>query len=80
MTIEGKIDVKDPKIYFISKGECLVEKNIQGNRNIWPESPSKKSSATIVIGLVGQGMIVGEEVLVTENEYSYNVKVNFLNE
>lgn len=77
MTTEGKIEGKDPKIFFISKGECLVEKNIQGDRNTHPESPTKKSSSTIVIGLVGQGMIVGEEVLITENEYSYNVKVGF---
>jgi len=52
----------------------LIENNNNNER-----SRAISYNSVVQITVVGKGTIVGEEILLTGDEYNYNVKVNTLN-
>lgn len=78
LTVEGKTNGEEAKIFVIYKGECRVEKNLSieiNNSHDSSRSFMYSNTVPIQIAVVGRGMIVGEEVLTTKDEYCYSVKV-----
>ncbi len=80
MINEGKVPEKEAKFYLIQHGECLIEK-ILLKEIADPYDLQKKLVSNVEkvnISVAGRGVIVGEELLVTGDEYLYGIRVTKL--
>jgi len=74
---EGKVPEKEAKFYLIQHGECIIEKlllkEIPDPYDLHKKLVSNVEKVTITVA--GKGVIVGEEVLITGDEYQYGIRV-----